>query len=373
MYIWDPNIIRVGLTEAHGMASELSQFPPHGVRYGFVRLRPGKFSIVQSPIKNYLRHYKGNEYDLIEAVLSPVLTEARWIYSCENFQAAAAFNILGCPLPRSLRTGWIKRLLLRDNCKKVVFWSYAGKETLRSYAGITDKRLLEKVAVVYPAIRKVPDQSIQFSEQNVTMLFSGDFFRKGGVNVVDAFERAQRTYPSIKLRLCCDEQIDFNTTNADLKRNYLDKIRNTDRIILGRVGRNEMINEILPTADIYLLPTYVEAFGFAILEAMAFGIPVISTNHFAIPEMVEDGINGFLIDVARFNCEQLFRGYVVDRIPSEFREHVTNTLFEYICRLIKAPELRRQFGMAGVSIARTKFSFEIRNKRMLEIYREALQ
>jgi glycosyltransferase involved in cell wall biosynthesis len=366
-------VIRVGLTEAHGMASEISEFPPDGVSYSFPASRPSRFRIVRSPIKGYLRHFETAHHEIIEAIISPILTNSRWIYSLECLPAAVAFNIFGCPVPRSMRIAFIKHLVLKDNCKRLVFWSQAGKETLHTYGEINDDRVLEKVEVVYPAIRNVQDGLIRFNDRSVTLLFSGDFFRKGGVNVIDAFERAQQIYPSIKLRLCCDEKLDFNTPNAALKGKYLDKIRNNSGIIFCRVPRDDLIRNILPNTDIYLLPTYVETFGFALLEAMAFGIPVISTNHFAIPEIVEDGVAGFLIDTRRFNCDQLFRGYVVKRIPSEFREYITENVFKYLCQLIESPELRKQLGMSGVNIARTKFSFETRNSKMLAIYRRALQ
>jgi len=367
--------IRVGLTEAHGMASEASQYGPAGVDYSFLTpLGPSRF--VRSPIKGYLRRFEAAEHDLIEAVLSPVVTHSRWIYSCANFQESTAFNVLGCPVPRSLRVAYIKHLLSQDNCRKVMFWSEAGRRTLQSYGGIDPgDRLLEKVAVVYPAIRAVPDNLVRFTKDGTaSLLFSGDFFRKGGVNVVDAFERAQRRYPSITLRLCCDEGIDFNTGNAALRAEYLDKIRRNKGIeLLGRIPRERLILDILPGTDIYLLPTYAEAFGVAILEAMAFGIPVVATNEFAIPEMIEDGKTGLLVDTSRFDCARLFRGYVVDDIPRDFRDHVTNRLFEHLSRLIESVELRRTLGVAGMQVARTKFSFETRNARMREIYREALQ
>lgn len=367
------DVIRVGLTEAHGMADELNQFPPAGVEYSFLISHPSSFRIIRSPIKGYLGRFEAEEHDLIEAVISPVLTKSRWIYSCECLQATTAFSLFGCPLPRSIRVAYITHLLLKDNFKKLVFWSQAGRDTLHTYGKIKDEKLLKKVAVVYPAIRRVPDDLIQFNDQDITILFSGDFFRKGGVNVIDAFERVQQIYPSTKLRLCCDEKIDFNTKNNNLREEYLEKIRYNDRIILGRVPRNELIRNILPRTDIYLLPTYVETFGFAILEAMAFGIPVISTSHFAIPEMVEHGVCGFLINTNQFNCEQLFRGYAVNKIPTDFRKYVTDCVVQYLCQLIDSIDLRRKFGMAGLNIARTKFSLVTRNNNMLEIYREAIQ
>ncbi|RQW86055.1 MAG: glycosyltransferase [Geobacter sp.] len=361
--------LRVGLTEQHGMVVEYSKFPPSGVEYSFLKPTALTNRIIKSPIKGYFRPYETKEHDLIETILSPVFTKNNWIYSLANFQEATAFNLLGLPLPRVIRIAYMKRLLLKDNFKKLIFWSQAGKETLRTYGGIQDSRILNKVEVVYPAIREVPDDLVKFNGQNLQVLFSGDFFRKGGVNVIDAFERAQRIYPTIKLRLCCDEKIDFNTQDATLKEEYLRKIRANAGILLGRVPRDELIRDILPGTDIYLLPTYAEAFGFAILEAMAYGIPVISTNHFAIPEMIEHGVSGFLIDTNRFDCEKLFKGYVVNKIPETFRNYVTEMLFKFLCQLIESAELRMKMGSNGVRVARSKFSIELRNNKMLEIYK----
>jgi glycosyltransferase involved in cell wall biosynthesis len=365
--------IRVGLTEKHGMAIELSKYPPPGVEYSFIKPTSISNRFIRSKIKGYLGNYNTKENDIIEAILSPVLTNGRWVYSLANFQEATAFGLLGFPLPRTMRVAYLKSLLLKDNFKKLIFWSHAGKETLRSYGRIEDCNLLKKITVVYPAVRMVPDKLIHFNHEDVRILFSGDFFRKGGVNVIDAFELAQRIYPTIKLILCCDENIDFYTQNTALKEEYIKKIRSNNGIIFcGRVPRDELINTILPRTDIYLLPTYVEAFGFALLEAMAYGIPVISTNYFAIPEIIEHNVCGYLIDTSKYECDKLFKGYIVNDIPSEFKNYMTDNLYVYLCRLIESVDLREKFGKSGLEIARSKFSFDERNKKMLEIYREAL-
>ena len=120
------------------------------------------------------------------------------------------------------------------------------------------------------------------------------------------------------------------------------------------------------------VPTYVEAFGMAIVEAMAFAIPVISTNHFAIPEIIEDGTSGLLIDTTPFDCERLFSGYVVRDIPADFSAYMTDAVYSRLCRLIESLELRRSIGQAALEVARTKFSFDRRNATMLEVYRRAV-
>ena len=48
-------------------------------------------------------------------------------------------------------------------------------------------------------------------------------------------------------------------------------------------------------ADIFILPSYNEGLPMSILEAMSYGLPVISTPVGGIPEIVKDGVNGYLI------------------------------------------------------------------------------
>jgi glycosyltransferase involved in cell wall biosynthesis len=232
---------------------------------------------------------------------------------------------------------------------------------------------MEKATVVYPAIRSVPNAERQDAVgDRVNLLFSGDFFRKGGANVVDAFERLQSKYSGVRLRVCCDERIDFDTADQQLRDNYLTRIRSNEGIEFGRVPRDEMLGRILHETDIYLLPTYAESFGFALLEAMAYGLPVIATNEFAIPEIVDHGKTGFLIDISEFNVLSFVRGYQVQTIPEDFRQYISGQLFDYLVQLIESPELRRDMGERGKSVALSKFAIETRNQQMLDIYRSSI-
>ena len=366
--------IRVGFTEGHGMAQEQSLVPADGVEYSFLRRLPrSRLRLIGSPIKGFLDAYDPAGVDLIEAVLCPIRTKSRWVYSLAHFAEACAFDVAGAPVPRMMRVAYIKSLLLRPNFKKLLFWSKAALDTLESYGGVDRSTLLGKETVVYPAVRRVADDLVRFGDRDLRLFFSGDFFRKGGVHVVDAFDRARRRYPGISLTLCCDEQIDFNTPDQSLRAEYLNKINTTPGIVnRGRISREVLMSEVYPDTDIFLMPSYVEAFGMAIVEAMAFGIPVISTNYFAIPEIIEDGVSGLLIDTRRFDCERMFSGYVVRDIPAEFRAYMTDAVFTRLSRLIESLELRRSIGLAAVDVARTKFSFDRRNETMLGIYRHAL-
>ena len=365
--------IRVGITERHGMADETVWKPPHGIEFSFPQPTGKKPRWMRSPIRGYLNRYSDKqECDLFEAILSPILTPHPWIGSLDSYSAAIAFHFLGLPLPITVRSTYVNRLFGQDNCRQILFWSEAARKSLVEYGGVTDPRILDKAIVVYPAIREVPNDEIQYSDNQVQLLFSGDFFRKGGANVVDTFEVLQKQFPGIKLRVCCDATTDFISDNHSLKLKYLEKIRSNDGIQFGRVTRQVMIEEILPETDIYLLPTYNEAFGFAILEAMAFGIPVISTNQYAIPEIIEHENDGFLIDISGYNTQKMFRGYRVDEIPRDFHDHINEQLVRYLTRLIESSALRKSIGMRASRTVRSRFGFQARNETMSAVYRNAV-
>ncbi|WP_282135950.1 N-acetyl-alpha-D-glucosaminyl L-malate synthase BshA [Seonamhaeicola maritimus] len=68
-----------------------------------------------------------------------------------------------------------------------------------------------------------------------------------------------------------------------------------DKVIF--FGRSNEIDKILCFSDLFLLPSLTESFGLAALEAMASGVPVISSNTGGIPEVNINGFSGFLSDV----------------------------------------------------------------------------
>ncbi len=60
------------------------------------------------------------------------------------------------------------------------------------------------------------------------------------------------------------------------------------------LGKQDTLPDLLPCADLYLLPSEVESFGLSALEALASGVPVIGTNSGGQPEVVTDGETGIL-------------------------------------------------------------------------------
>lgn len=72
-----------------------------------------------------------------------------------------------------------------------------------------------------------------------------------------------------------------------------------DKVIF--FGNSNEIDQILSYSDLFLLPSETESFGLAALEAMAWSVPVISSNSGGLPEVNFDGVSGYLSDVGNID------------------------------------------------------------------------
>jgi glycosyltransferase involved in cell wall biosynthesis len=63
------------------------------------------------------------------------------------------------------------------------------------------------------------------------------------------------------------------------------------------LGKQAGVSELLPLADLMIMPSELESFGLAALESMACRVPAIATAVGGVPELIEDGINGRLFAV----------------------------------------------------------------------------
>lgn len=115
-------------------------------------------------------------------------------------------------------------------------------------------------------------------EDSQRIVFVGvDWERKGGPELASAFAEARRRYPQATLTVVgCSppEQPGMH--------------------VIGRVPLDEVSGHLSNSA-IFALPTRVEPFGVAFLEAMAHGLPIIGTTVGAVPDFVEPGGNGVLV------------------------------------------------------------------------------
>ena len=108
------------------------------------------------------------------------------------------------------------------------------------------------------------------------------------------------------LEACCilkEKELPFHCTLAggvgDISVNEVQSFISKNQLskqvkYVGKVS-GSIKTKVLEQADVFLHPTKEDCFPLVLLEAMQFGLPIISTYEGAIPEMVEDGVNGYLI------------------------------------------------------------------------------
>lgn len=107
-------------------------------------------------------------------------------------------------------------------------------------------------------------------------------------DVVHIFERVKREVPS-KLLFVGDGPERATAEQLCRELGVCDDVR--------FVGKQEQMEDILAIADLFLLTSEYESFGLAALEAMAASVPVVSTNAGGLPEIMIQGVNGFMGNV----------------------------------------------------------------------------
>jgi N-acetyl-alpha-D-glucosaminyl L-malate synthase BshA len=93
------------------------------------------------------------------------------------------------------------------------------------------------------------------------------------------------------------------------------------------LGKQEQMEDILPYADLFLLPSEYESFGLAALEAMAAEVPVISSNAGGLPEININGVTGYTSEVGNIE-EMAENAYQIISDPSIHFSFKKNALKE---------------------------------------------
>ena len=145
----------------------------------------------------------------------------------------------------------------------------------------------EKVICVYAGnIVKVDDIKVNnasYSNKywNKNILFVGlDWERKGGQDLLRAFEILLKHHPDATLTIVGSSPKDA-APNCN---------------VIGRISAED-VNEYYERASVFCLRTKLEPFGLVFVEAMSHKLPIVGTRVGAIPDMVKDGENGFLVEV----------------------------------------------------------------------------
>lgn len=201
------------------------------------------------------------------------------------------------------------------------------------------------VQVVYPGVPVGEFPSRRFAHSSEDSQIVGTISRlvplKGLVHLIRAIRLLRPACPNVRLEIAGS-----GPEEGRLK-------EEVQHLGLGNcvsfLGWQSNPAPLLARWDVFALPSLEEAFGIALVEAMADGLPVVSTNVGGIPEIVEHGRTGLL-------------GPPGDSV----------LLAEHLKKLLTDPGERRRMGQAGYARARERFSRESMVFAVEEVYERLL-
>jgi starch synthase len=180
---------------------------------------------------------------------------------------------------RALEEWYRREQASYDAARHLFAFSHATRRSLIDDYGIAP----EKISVVgaganlqqLPPMRPRPDGP-------PTVLFIGnDFVRKGGEVLLEAFASVRRSIPDARLVLVGTRPPIAPQAGVE---------------VLGRVRDRARIAQLYRRAAVFCVPSLFDPFPLVLLEAMAFGVPAVTTRQSGTPEMMTDGATGLLVE-----------------------------------------------------------------------------
>ena len=191
--------------------------------------------------------------------------------------------------------------------------------------------------VFYPKLNSKLKQEFGIREDERVLIHVSNFRKiKNIPDIIDAFMKVREAMPA-KLLLVGD---------GPEKHRIMDKVKATpyksDVLFLGK---QENIADLFSISDLKLLLSEKESFGLVLLEAMACGVPGIGTNIGGIPEVIDHGTNGYLVELGD-----------VDAVA------------QYAIELLSDDEKLGKFRMNALETVQTKFSSDLIIKQYEKLY-----
>lgn len=246
------------------------------------------------------------------------------------------------------------RLLALDRVNRAYVFSHWAREVNLRWGADP-----AKIEVIYPGFRTPPLPEREPSDRLTFLFVGGDFERKGGFEVIAAF--ADLVADDRRLRLVLAGSDPYERNPDRLVHSWVPESRRlemTSRLAeLERSGHVQRIawvdqerlrGSIYPQADVFVMPTHAEGFGFTNVEAMSFGLPVISSTVGPAAEIVQDGVTGYLVEPGK-----------------------VESLRDAMARLVAEPRLAREMGERGRTRFEEEFTLERFRQDLGELYGKA--
>lgn len=310
-----------------------------------------------------------SETDLIFSMGALYNGEKPWIVDIIDSPYCLAgnnYNLFIENLPK------IIKILSKDNCKKIIC---ANESSIGIMKKFFPKKILGKTILVRPAVKK---QTLKKSknkiDNKVKFLFLGsilnpnDFYVKGGLETISAFEKIQNRC-DCKLILRCK-------VPSELRK----RVVNNEKIELieDRVSEDELF-KLYSSSDVLISPAHIYIL-MSWLESMSFGIPLIVLDTYAVKDYVKDNYNGLIVKKSDKISSYKEKTYPTNIRTSKFLQEVKkidskviDNLSEKMILLAKNPSLRKKLGNNGREFIKKYFSIEERNKKFKQIFDQSIK
>jgi glycosyltransferase involved in cell wall biosynthesis len=194
--------------------------------------------------------------------------------------------------------GWDKKFLKKVLNKTEPFNNIWHKADAYFVLAHEFKSYLKQLGIKVPihlTTTKVDDKLVEdiktkeIEEINTILFLARVEKAKGVFETIDSFELLQKKHPNLRLRIV------GNGTALDDAINYVNNMNLKNVTFTGQLS-GERLKEEFINADLYILPTYGEGMPTSVLEAMAFGLPIISRPVGGLVDFFEDDKMGYLIE-----------------------------------------------------------------------------
>jgi glycosyltransferase involved in cell wall biosynthesis len=237
-------------------------------------------------------------------------------------------------------------------------------------------RIQQKTISLHPpqerTVDNFEDKKIDLKNE-IHFLFVGKaFFRKGGLEMLDAMQLLKKRNLPLKLTIISSLLIDnyaAHETEEDVKRARLIISKNRDWIKHYPSLPNHEVIDLMKTMHVGLLPTYADTYGYSVLEFQACGCPVISTNVRALPEINNNKI-GWLIDIPKNQLGEAIYTSKEDR--AKISGKIKDGLEAIIPSILSDREVIVKKSNAALQKIKDNHSPEQHSKKLHEIYQRAL-
>ena len=206
----------------------------------------------------------------------------------------------------------------------------------------------KKIRVVYNAVDE-RKQIIDCPHDPLAVGMAGRINRwKGQKLLVDAAVLVHKNMPEVIFKIAGEAYKGEEFLKVDLMHYINSKNLENTIILLGQV---DDMSSFYNTIDVFVLPSIQpEPFGLVVIEAMEYGIPVVATNHGGPTEIIENNVDGYLVDY-----------------------HNAKEMASRILELLKDCEKRKQIGLKGQAKKRKYFSVDYMVKKIEDIFEEVMQ